>query len=64
VDCQVVEHQLAESSTAELGPHVHASDLTIVGADQLDPATPSWCTVVANHEEGHAIVINLCTLKP
>jgi hypothetical protein len=41
VDCQVVEHQLAESSTAELGPHIHAFDLTIVGADQLDSATPS-----------------------
>jgi hypothetical protein len=55
VQSEVVEHQLAESSPAELGAQVHALDLAVLATEQLDTATASWCAVGTNHEEGHAI---------
>ena len=53
IGCQVVEHQLPESATAELWAHVHAFDLP--APSSAPSAATSCCAVLADDEERDGI---------
>src|SRR5689334_22973838 len=50
---EMIEYQLPEAAATVLGAHVHALELSIVRAEQLDAAAGGGGLVGAQEEEGH-----------
>src|SRR5215831_4805231 len=47
----MIDEQLAKTQPAILRPHIHALELTILGAEELDAAAAGRITAMAQHEK-------------
>lgn len=52
---QMFQHHLRKSQPTILRAHVHAFDLSILAAEQLDAAAPGRCAVLADEKECHRL---------